>query len=152
MPIAHELSVTIPPPMRGDALATPRGRVLVIDDEEILVHAIERGLAAHHDVTGMSSGVRAVELIRGGARFDVVLCDLMMPQVSGMELYTTVAALDPEQASRIVFVTGGAFTQTARQFLDTTKNRRIEKPFDLRDLRAVVDAVIAEVGTSKQPR
>ena len=51
-----------------------------------------------------------------------------------------------------MFVTGGAFTQTARQFLDTTKNRRIEKPFDLRDLRAVVDAVIAEVGTSGEAR
>ncbi len=73
----------------------------------------------------------------------------MMPQVSGIELYDTVLALDPGQATRIVFVTGGAFTATARQFLEATTNRRIEKPFDLRDLRAVVDAVIAEVGSSR---
>jgi CheY-like chemotaxis protein len=117
--------------------------VLIVDDEEILVHAIERGLTAHHEVTGVTSGAAALELLRGGARYDVVLCDLMMPQVSGIELHDAVQILDPAQARRIVFVTGGAFTETARRFLETTSNRRLEKPFDLGEVRAVVAAMIA---------
>jgi CheY-like chemotaxis protein len=82
--------------------------------------------------------------VRGGARYDAILCDLMMPQVTGMELFDAVRALDPAQARRIVFVTGGAFTASARQFLDESENPRIEKPFDLRELRDLVDAMLAE--------
>jgi response regulator RpfG family c-di-GMP phosphodiesterase len=59
-----------------------------------------------------------------------------------MELHAEVTKLDPHQAKRMVFVTGGAFTQAARAFLDTTPNRYIEKPFDLKSLRHLVNTLV----------
>jgi PAS domain S-box-containing protein len=122
--------------------AKRRGRVLVIDDEEILAHALRRYLSAEHDVVAMTSGRAALDLLLGGQRFDVILCDLMMPQVTGMELHAEVLRMDPAQGARIVFLTGGAFTVAARAFLDTIPNQRLEKPFDLKILTHVVNQLV----------
>jgi CheY-like chemotaxis protein len=124
------------------ASATRRGRVLVIDDEETLGQAIRRYLAQDHDVEAVTSARVALDMLSAGARYDVILCDLMMPQVTGMELHGSVAKLDSGQAGRIVFVTGGAFTESARSFFETTNNPRIEKPFDLKTLRHLVNELI----------
>ena len=88
------------------------------------------------------SAQAALDLMRSGRRFDVVLCDLMMPQITGMQLAAEVMTLDPAQAERMVFLTGGAFTASAREFLDSTTNRRMEKPFELKELRKVVNDLI----------
>ena len=122
--------------------AVRRGRVLVIDDEESLGQAIRRYLAQDHDVEAVTSARVALDLLAGGARYDVILCDLMMPQITGMEMHGTVQRIDPQQAERIVFVTGGAFTESARVFFETTPNPRIEKPFDLKTLRHLVNELI----------
>ena len=72
--------------------------------------------------------------------YDVIVCDLMMPQVTGMDVYAAVMKFDPALAGKMIFVTGGAFTETARQFLDTLESgRHIEKPFDLKSLRALIN-------------
>ncbi len=76
LPIIEDETVTVPLPRLDQAEHAPRGHVLVVDDEETLVHAIERGLSAHHDVVGVTSGLAALDLVRGGARYDVILCDL----------------------------------------------------------------------------
>jgi PAS domain S-box-containing protein len=122
--------------------ARRRGRVLVIDDEESLALAIARYLTQDHVGVAVTRGRDALDRLTRGERFDVILCDLMMPQVTGMELHAGIAQLDPAQAQRIVFVSGGAFTVAARQFLDAVPNRRIEKPFDLRRLRDLVNELI----------
>jgi PAS domain S-box-containing protein len=122
--------------------AVRRGRVLVIDDEESLGQAIRRYLAQDHDVEAVTSARVALDMLASGARYDVILCDLMMPQITGMEVHDTVAKLDPNQAEKIVFVTGGAFTESARTFFETTPNHRIEKPFDLKTLRHLVNELI----------
>ena len=122
-----------------DRSAARRLGVLVVDDEEPLAQAIRRSLAPDHDVTVVYGGNDALELIARGNRYDVILCDLMMPQVTGMALYSAVGERDPAQAARIIFVTGGAFTPSAREFLDRVPNRRLEKPFDLEDLHRLVD-------------
>jgi len=116
-----------------------RGNVLVIDDEESLAQALRRFLSAEHNVTAVYRARDALDLIELGTRYDVILCDLMMPQITGMELYAEIVRLDPSQASRVVFLTGGAFTPTARDFLTSTSNRRIEKPFDLKEVRKLVN-------------
>jgi PAS domain S-box-containing protein len=133
-PITQKLPMT--------ALASRRGRVLVIDDEESLGQAIRRYLAHDHDVEAVTSARVALDLLAAGARYDVILCDLMMPQITGMEVHDTVAKLDAKQADRIVFVTGGPFTESARTFFETTSNQRIEKPFDLKTLRHLVNELI----------
>ncbi|NOU31896.1 MAG: response regulator, partial [Polyangiaceae bacterium] len=97
-----------------------------------------------HDVTTAASASCALALFRAGRRFDVVLCDLMMPQVTGMDLHAALMQLDAAQASRVVFMTGGAFTPSARAFLDAVPNPRVEKPFDVQGLRAMIGLLVAE--------
>jgi signal transduction histidine kinase len=118
-------------------------RVLVVDDEPLVASAVARALARGYEVTTSTAARDALGRIEAGERFDAVLCDLMMPQMSGMELHSRVAVLAPELASRFVFVTGGAFTDAAADFLRTTTNPWIEKPFDPHALRDLVDRVSA---------
>ena len=116
--------------------------MLVIDDEDSLVQAIKRYLSQDHEVEGITSARVAIEKIVAGEHFDAIVCDLMMPQVTGMDVYAAMTKLDPAIAERIVFVTGGAFTESARRFLDATPNPHIEKPFDLKTLRNLVNDLI----------
>lgn len=122
--------------------AARRGSVLVVDDEESLAQALRRFLSVEHNVTAVYRARDALDLLELGTRYDVILCDLMMPQITGMELHAEVARLDPAQAARFVFLTGGAFTPSAREFLIATTNRRIEKPFDLKEVRRLVNELI----------
>jgi CheY-like chemotaxis protein len=119
--------------------AARRGRVLVVDDEPSVSTAIRRTLALDHDVSAAASGVEALALLRSGARFDVILCDLMMPQMTGMDLHRELAGLAPEMAAQMIFVTAGAFTPAARRFLDEVPNLRVDKPFEPQHLRALVN-------------
>jgi len=119
-----------------------RGAILVIDDEESLGLAIKRYLSVQHDVTTVTGARAALDLLEAGHRYDVIFCDLMMPQITGMELHAEMTRRFADQVERMIFVTGGAFTATAREFLDNVRNRRVEKPFDLKVLRGLVNEMI----------
>ena len=109
--------------------------MLVVDDETALVRALRRTLAAEFEVTVADSGRGGSAILAAAdAEYDVILCDLMMPDLSGMDLHDELARTRPELARRMVFMTGGAFTPRARQFLATVGNRRIEKPFEFSQL------------------
>ncbi|MFO0712721.1 MAG: response regulator [Sandaracinus sp.] len=118
------------------------GRVLVIDDDVLLGSALRRMLSTKHEVTVLTNGRDALDKLDAGERFDVILCDLMMPEITGMELHAEMVKRVPHQAEKIVFMTGGAFTQSARHFLETVPNRRVEKPFDVATIRRVVRDMI----------
>jgi len=115
-------------------------RVLVIDDEDQIRRALSRFLTAEGvDVVCLSSGEQAFELLSSDAQFDLILCDMMMPQMSGSELYHKVNEAHRAVASRFVFATGGAVTPEARTFCDKlSEDRRLDKPIDLRRLRSLV--------------
>jgi CheY-like chemotaxis protein len=116
--------------------ATRPGHILVIDDEPMVGRLVERALGRGHQVTSVVTGRDGLERLASGERFDLILCDLMMPELTGMDLYERVVALCSDQAERMVFLTGGAFTRRARDFLE---NRPfLEKPFDLSALEALV--------------
>ncbi|HEY3357915.1 MAG TPA: GAF domain-containing protein [Polyangia bacterium] len=132
---AHGLGAA-PDPDRAP-VAGGRGRILVVDDEELVCAALRDALA-EHDVVAVTEPQVAAKWLDQGARFDVIFCDLMMPQMTGPELYDHVVRIDRAQAERMVFVTGGAFTPRARSFLARVTNLRLEKPFDLHALRALV--------------
>jgi signal transduction histidine kinase len=119
-----------------------QGRVLVVDDEALVAAAIRRTLQRHHEVVVLTSPLEAQARLLGGERFDVILCDLMMPELSGMELFQSLARGAPELASKMVFLTGGAFTPQTREFLATVKNRRVDKPFSPEDLRGLVQSLL----------
>jgi two-component system cell cycle sensor histidine kinase/response regulator CckA len=115
-----------------------RGRILVVDDEEIVVRSVQRILSKEHDVVPMVSASEALALCANGERFDLILCDLMMPDMTGMDLHRELSLVAPDQANRMIFVTGGAFTAKARHFLSETPKEHLEKPFDSANLRAIV--------------
>ena len=115
-----------------------QGRVLVVDDEPMLSNVLKRMLMEEHQVTVVLSSEEALELLSRGERYDVIMSDLMMPEMTGMDLFAEVRRLDPPQAERMVFMTGGAFTPLARDFLENVPNQRIEKPFEMADVRALV--------------
>jgi CheY-like chemotaxis protein len=115
-----------------------RGTVLVVDDEPAIGRLVCRVLSKDHDVSSTTSAAEALSRIVGGERYDLILCDLMMPQVTGMEFYEALMLRVPEQAKRVTFMTGGAFTLAAREFLDSINNPHLEKPFDVVALRAIV--------------
>ena len=119
-----------------------RARVLVVDDEILMGSAIARVLT-EHEVIAMTSGRTAMAKIAAGDRFDVILCDVRMPDFSGIDLYRGIAACAPELLGRIVFVTGGAFTADAAEFLDGVANLRLEKPIHPDALHDVVAAMMA---------
>ncbi len=116
-----------------------RGRVMLVDDEPTIGAAVRRALAAHHDVVVFTDGHAALEAIAAGPSFDVILCDLMMPLMSGAEFHHALSCTSPDQAARIVFLSGGAFTEGSRAFVDRVPNLKIEKPFEVSELRAFVN-------------
>lgn len=112
-----------------------RPRLLLIDDEAQLVVALTALLEDGFEVRAATSARDALAAIRAGARYDVVLCDLMMHDMGGAEFQDRLADLAPSLPSRIVFMTGGAFTPDARAFLERTANPCLSKPLDVEVLR-----------------
>jgi CheY-like chemotaxis protein len=113
--------------------------VLIVDDEPQIIKVLKLCLAPRHDITSEQRADAALNRIQAGERFDVILCDLMMPQMTGMDLHAQLLALAPDQAHSMLFMTGGDFTARAREFMAGVPNATIEKPFDLDRLLERVD-------------
>jgi len=118
--------------------STSRGRILIVDDEPIVCFSLQQLLAGEGEVVAMTSAREALAHINAGHRFDIILCDLLMPQMDGPGLYDELRKIAPGQAERMVFVTGGAFTMRAREFLERVQNVRLSKPFDVASLLSLV--------------
>jgi PAS domain S-box-containing protein len=132
-----------PPPRPSPPASAPaprRARVLVVDDEPVLASALGRSIEPDHDVVVRSDGREALDLLRRDDRFDVILCDLIMPAVTGMDLYEELRRTKPALAARIVFMTGGTFTPRTREFLANVPNPTLDKPFDLTALKTLLRA------------
>lgn len=138
-PARRDRSEVAAPPTPPDIAAGKHGRVLVVDDEPMIAKAVQRTLASEHEVIATGSAAEALHRVEAGERFDVILCDLMMPHMTGMELHAELLRVAAEQAGKMIFLTGGAFTPRARQFLDETPNLRVEKPFDTMHLRTLIN-------------
>jgi len=115
-----------------------RGRILLVDDEPFILRVVTLVLGKEHEVVARESAVEALTLIKSGERFDLILCDLMMPQMTGEELHAELTRVAPEQAECMIFLTGGAFTPASQRFLADRSIEYIEKPFDSANLRAIV--------------
>jgi signal transduction histidine kinase len=138
--------VAKPPRPTSDAAAR-RGRVLVIDDEPAIVEMVGRILRAENDTVGAVGARAALELLHADTRFDVILCDLMMPDMSGAEFYDALHQRVPHLSERIIFLSGGAFTVAARLFLNRIDNPRVQKPFDPKALRAMIREQLGRLDT-----
>jgi len=115
-----------------------RGRILIVDDEPLVLRALTRALEAEHVVVAVKSAAEALAHIATEPAFDVILTDVMMPEMTGADFFEELRRRHPAHAQRVVFLTGGAFTPSTRAFLDGVANQRIEKPFDAKRLRALL--------------
>ena len=95
-------------------------------------------ILSHHDVTLAEDGKRALELLEGGEHFDVVLCDLSMPTLNGVDVYRTIENRRPGAGARFVFVSGGVTDPRVQEFLERVGKPCIDKPFDSDELREIV--------------
>ncbi|MDC0710443.1 two-component regulator propeller domain-containing protein [Stigmatella sp. ncwal1] len=134
-----------PAPPRPPSGSNPvwRSRLMVVDDEPLLASAMSRTLEPEHEVVPFTCARDALERLRTGEHYHLILCDLMMPEMTGMELYETLAREAPAMAERMVFITGGAFTEAARTFLDTHRLPCLDKPFDPDALRSRLRSLLA---------
>ena len=144
-------AATQPPSAPALAGATPESateipvaRLLLIDDEPLVLHVMQRMLRSF-EVCAMTDGAEAVKRYQAGD-FDLILCDLMMPGFSGMDVHGALARLGPEHVQRMVFVTGGAYTTEGAAFLATVTNPHLDKPFNAEQLRRLVESRIAALG------
>jgi CheY-like chemotaxis protein len=133
----------LPPPM-GDPVPAPdknvlrTARILIVDDDESLVRALERVFRGY-DVVVHGSPIDALQKLTSGERFDVILSDFVMPGMSGLELHAEIRRFAPAQAERMVFLTGGCAKDDDAKALTATGQPVLSKPFDVRQLRAFVE-------------
>lgn len=119
-------------------------KVLCIDDEPLILKVVVRLLPTHEVVCYADSCAAIVHLVGQDAPvYDVILCDLMMPDCSGVDVHRALARQRPELVPRMVFFTGIGIMPGVDAFLDSVTNPRLGKPFGRREL---ADA-IAEVGS-----
>jgi CheY-like chemotaxis protein len=117
-----------------------RARVLIVDDEPGVLRVLQLVLGRYHDLFTERSAEPAVERIVRGERFDFIFSDLMMPGMDGIRMLKELMRVSPDQAKRLVFLTGGASTPEARVFLATTTHRLIEKPFDADEILGFISS------------
>jgi two-component system cell cycle sensor histidine kinase/response regulator CckA len=130
----------------GAAPVGDHGRILVIDDEPLVATAIRRALQSEHQVTCVKTVREAMAMVERGEAFDAILCDLLLPEVTGMDFYDDLLRTRPDVARRVVFMSGGAFTPKAVEFVASVSNRCLEKPFSAETLRGVVQQTISGGG------
>jgi PAS domain S-box-containing protein len=131
------------PPVEPRASSPPalRQRLLLVEDERNLRTVLQSLLATRYEVVTAATGREAQALLGLDAAWDVVLCDLLMPEVTGMDLYAWMEQHSPALCARVVFMTGGAFTERARRVLELAPGRWIEKPFDFEALADLLERV-----------
>jgi CheY-like chemotaxis protein len=148
LPAAPEAVVAAPAPA-PDVPADPDGqrrpRVMLVDDEPLVAYTMERLLRRDCDITVALCGEDAIAHIASGVRFDAIVSDVMMPNMTGIELIEELQRLAPDQARRLVFLSGGAFTAQTREQLDKLGTLQLEKPITAKELRACVMRVASEL-------
>ena len=122
--------------VQAPVVGTPRrARVLVVDDEPLMARGLARILGREHDVSTLTSAREALKCLMETDSFDAVLCDLMMPEMTGVDLHRELERRKPEIARRVLFFTGGAFTPATHAFVKRMADRCLEKPLDVTEVR-----------------
>jgi CheY-like chemotaxis protein len=138
----------IAPSTRPSTSSNPpmRRRILLVDDDPLVLRGLKR-LLRDHDVTSVSSGREALAILERDSAFDVILCDLMMPDLTGADVYDHIEKLGRGLEEHVVFLTGGTFTDQLGGFLERVKNPRYIKPIRQSDIDSIL---VRNVGGSTQ--
>jgi PAS domain S-box-containing protein len=147
LPPAPDQPATRPPTTafaEAEPTARRRKRVMLVDDEPLVAHSIERLLRRDYEITVALCGQDAIDHIARGARFDAIVSDVMMPNMTGIELLEELQRSVPDQAQRLIFLSGGAFTAQTRERLDQLGAPQLEKPVTARELRACLVRIVRD--------
>jgi CheY-like chemotaxis protein len=136
------------PPSRAAPVEQP-SRILVVDDDPLVIASLGR-LLRGHDLTPAGSGRQALGLL-AQREFDVILCDVIMPEMSGVELYLNLEAVAPEQCDRVLFMTGAALDEKVIAFLDSLGRGWLEKPFTAGRVRELIHGISAAARAEQIP-
>ena len=117
--------------------------ILLVDDSELVLRSLTRILGADYALTTAGCGAEALQLVQAGGRFDLIICDVAMPRMTGVAFYRALERDFPEQTTRFLFATGGAETLRSGGFLIDTQVRVLLKPFGAAQLRASVAGMLA---------
>jgi PAS domain S-box-containing protein len=146
--------VVLPPAITGSiphprtkAVTGPTGvrrhRVMIVDDDPRVAQAIARMLQREHELLVVSCGAEAIERVAAGEWFDAIITDVMMPNMTGVELFDRLEQLAPEQAVRVIFLSGGVFTPQTQARLEAAGNPQLQKPVGTQELRTCVANLVA---------
>lgn len=150
LPPTKNTTATLSSPAVNLQRLMSRRKVLVVDDEPLILKLIQRALSEDYDVVAKESSLEAFVYLKEQSDFDIILCDLMMPEMTGMEFFERVSDILPDLSEKFVFMTGGAFTPTAMEFLNTNLNKHLDKPFSSGDLKSFVNGFVDVPALSKQ--
>jgi DNA-binding NtrC family response regulator len=148
LPTTDEV-VAHPSPTPAPVIAGPipkkhdRSHVLIVDDESALSATLRTVLESEHDVTACTSASHALELLLGETRVDVIVCDILMPGMSGMDLHRELAEKRPEMAKRILFMSGASCLPGVIEFLASVRSPCVDKPIDVPRLSAMIREISA---------
>lgn len=120
-----------------------RGRILVVDDQDAITRVL-KDVLWEHEVVGARSGREAIALLSSDDGFDVVLCDLMMDDLTGIDVYEHLARTAPGVEQRMILMTGGAYTERARELVARLPSALVEKPFRIDAVRHAVQQVLEQ--------
>ncbi|MDH3484785.1 MAG: ATP-binding protein [Myxococcales bacterium] len=128
----------------SEAPAT-RPRILIIDDDAMVLSALRRRLRRRYEPVTVLGGVEALALLAEDSSFDAIICDLMMPEVDGKSFYDTIRQRHPKLVDRVVFMSGGAFTPRLRKFAASVSNPVMQKPVTREHLESMLASIREEV-------
>jgi signal transduction histidine kinase/ActR/RegA family two-component response regulator len=138
-------------PGASEPAPTRDRRILLVDDEIMLLRAFGRALSKRHQVEMVSSGEEALDRLKAGERWDVIVCDLMMPGVDGVRVYEALDQVAPDMKSRIMFCSGGAFTPRTREFCARVTVPILDKPLRVADLEVAIGQTLERAHREPDP-
>ncbi len=125
-----------------------RGRILLIDDDNELLQTLVQLVSDSHETVAFGDAREALQMLKSNSEFHLIICDMMMPKMGGMEFYDRIKAEMPELCSRILFLTGGSFTKKTTDFLNQQEIRSCEKPIQADDLMEHIQTLVNEIDPS----
>ena len=151
VPVGSAVAAAIASP--SPAVVAPAARrfcVAIVDDEARIGIALQRALARDHEPSVFTSGQDLLTRIAAGDRYDAIVSDVMMPTMTGLDLLEELQRIDPPQAARLMFITGGVFTEHIKQRMIELGTPKLDKPFILDDLRQMIARLAASSGSARR--
>lgn len=117
-------------------------RILIVEDTRLMRDSLVDVLtASDHMVTTAENGLEAVEMIEAGAEFDIIITDIIMPEMDGIQAILEIQTMQP--GARIIAISGGSARMEKAQGLETASRLGavavLEKPFEVDALLAAVE-------------